>query len=255
MNRPQNELLNGLRDWYNTVPPITRTLFMATLGLSVLGGLRLVNPYFLVLVWPDAITKFQVWRLFTSFFFHKLGFAFVMNLYFLYQYSQDLETQAFGNRTADYLFFVLFVMGLELIASYFLSLFLLGDALMLALVYVWSQHFRHKIVSFLFGFTFKAVYLPWVLVAYDILLGSGIPTGLIVGIVTGHTYWFLDSVYPAAGGPRLLRTPQLLYRFFPQVRGGYTMGGGVEAIPGRAAQQAAAATGGYSWGRGQRLGT
>ncbi|RUS17771.1 Der1-like family-domain-containing protein [Endogone sp. FLAS-F59071] len=254
MNRqpqPRNELL----DSFYSVPLITRTLVSATLVITVLGGLRLINPYHLVLVWPNVF-KLQVWRLFTSFFFFPLGFPFLMNLYFIYRYSVELENIVFGNRTADYLFFVLFVMSLELIASYFLYLTVLGEALTLSLVYLWSQHFRDRTVTFMFGIQFKAIYLPWVLVAYDFLLGAGIPKASLVGIVAAHTYWYLESVYPAAGGLRLLSTPQLLYRWFPQGgpgRGGFATDRGVQVNPGRAAAEQAAPR--YTWGRGQRLGS
>lgn len=62
-----------------------------------------MNPYLLVFDPMMIYYKFQIWRLITCvFFFGKLGFPFLINLYFLYSYSVRLETELFERRPADY---------------------------------------------------------------------------------------------------------------------------------------------------------
>ncbi|CAN0503235.1 unnamed protein product, partial [Phaeothamnion confervicola] len=54
-------------------------------------------------------------------------------------------------------------------------------------------------LSFLGLFPFTAPYLPWVLLAFSFLLQNPL-TMDIVGIVVGHTYFFLEFVYPEVRG-------------------------------------------------------
>ena len=52
------------------------------------------------------------------------------------------------------------------------------------------------------------MYFPWVLVGFTILTG-GSPIAELVGIAAGHAYYFLEYVYPEAGGRQFLATPQI----------------------------------------------
>ena len=58
------------------------------------------------------IITFQIWRPFTALFYYPLspqtGFHFLINLYFLYNYSLRLETGIFDGRPADYFFMLVF---------------------------------------------------------------------------------------------------------------------------------------------------
>merc|ERR1711944_211379 len=76
------------------------------------------------------------------------------------------------------------------------------------------------IVNFWFGSQFKAMYLPWVLFAFNVIIADGGVMELI-GILVGHLYFFLMFKYPQDfGGPSLLSTPQFLYNLFPNRHGG-----------------------------------
>ena len=44
--------------------------------------------------------------------------------------------------------------------------------LVISVLYVWCQVNRDTIVQFWFGTQFKAMYLPWALAAFNVLLGG-----------------------------------------------------------------------------------
>ena len=49
--------------------------------------------------------------------------------------------------------------------------------------------------------------LPWVFIGMDIIQGGSVIPGLI-GIVVGHTFHFLENIYPSThGGSKLFITP------------------------------------------------
>jgi Derlin-2/3 len=57
---------------------------------------------------------------------------------------------------------------------------------------------------------FQAPYLPWVLCGFSVLLG-GSTTVDIMGIIVGHTYYYLEDVFPNTnGGFRILKTPRFM---------------------------------------------
>lgn len=62
------------------------------------------------------------------------------------------------NRNGSFIqYFALYnvAIGLGQIASWFLTLPLLGEGLIAALVYLWAQNYSEMMVQFMFGFTFK----------------------------------------------------------------------------------------------------
>ncbi|KAG9287455.1 hypothetical protein G9A89_023827 [Geosiphon pyriformis] len=113
------------------------------------------------------------------------------------------------------------------------------------------------IVTFLFGLNFKAVYLPFVLLIYEYVAqpARGIPWAMVIGLISGHLYYFLEDLYPATGGSRFIKTPQWLYRYFPL----NTNPNGVRTSYGRVyippSPQVPTPMRGHNWGRGQQLGS
>lgn len=130
------------------------------------------------------------------------------------------------------------------------------DPMVLSVLYIWCQLNKDAIVSFWFGTRFKAMYLPWVLLGFNLVMsGGGIME--LFGILVGHLYYFLMFKYPQElGGPVLLQTPGFLRSWFPDQVGGVH---GFGVPPQRTAAAAGAPRaggmfGGHSWGRGHTLG-
>lgn len=81
--------------------------------------------------------------------------------------------------------------------------------MILSVLYVWCQLNKDVIVNFWFGTRFKAMYLPWVLLAFNFILSGAMFS--LVGIVVGHLYFFLKFKYPQElGGAEYLTTPGIL---------------------------------------------
>ncbi|KAL0073111.1 Der1-like family-domain-containing protein [Phycomyces blakesleeanus] len=154
---PQPSITNEAMQWYASVPPVTKALLTLSIVLTVAPALSLFNISYLILYW-HGVAKLQLWRLVTAFFVNRVNISFAMNIFFLYRYSNDLETQVFMGRTADYVYFHFIVGFIQLIAAYFLELFVLSDGLLLAVAYLWSQHNKETMMTFMFGLRFKVSY-------------------------------------------------------------------------------------------------
>lgn len=121
-----------------------------------------------------------------------------------------LEEEFFRNRTAD--FFYMFLVGGTLMSmlAYFVNLIFLGHAFTIMLVYIWSRRNPGIRMNFFGIITFQAPYLPWVLLALSILLGSSTVVD-IIGIIVGHFYYFFEDVFPnEPHGFRILETPRII---------------------------------------------
>ncbi|TNN02249.1 derlin-1 [Takifugu flavidus] len=244
--------MSDIQDWFRSIPIITRSWFSASVALPLIGILGLVD-FRNFLLFPDLVfNRFQIWRPLTATFFFPTGFQYLINLYFLYHYSTRLETGSFDGRPADYVFMLLFNWICIVISAMLINMRLLMIPMIMSVLYVWAQLNKDTIVTFWFGTQFKAHYLPWVILMFNFVIGGSFLNEL-TGNLVGHLYYFLMFKYPIDfGGQAFLSTPDILYRYFPNRRGGVA---GIGVPPTRRpAAQRPGGVGRHNWGQGYHLG-
>eukprot|EP01026_Neomeris_dumetosa_P022783 TRINITY_DN1963_c0_g1_i3.p1 TRINITY_DN1963_c0_g1~~TRINITY_DN1963_c0_g1_i3.p1 ORF type:complete len:272 (-),score=25.18 TRINITY_DN1963_c0_g1_i3:280-1095(-) len=209
-------MAQNIEEWYKQLPIITRCY--ATLSVVTTGAcaLEIVTPLQLYFNSRLIFQNFEVWRLLTNFlFFGNLGIDFIFHMYFLVRYSKALEEGSFRGKSADFLWMLLFGAFIMLSIAPFINVQFLGMSLTFMMVYVWGRRHQYVQLSFLGLFTFTAPYLPWVLMAFSLLLGGSVVQDM-VGLVAGHIYYFLEDIYPRMSGRRLLKTPGIVKALFPR---------------------------------------
>lgn len=249
------EMSNDIADWFRRIPQITKYWFSGSIALPLIGKLGLVSMYAMFLDYNALVHRFQIWRPITSLLYYPLtpntGFQYLLNLYFLYNYSTRLESGVFDGRPADYLFLLIFNWICLIIIGLLTSMPLLMNPMILSVLYIWCQFNKDQIVQFWFGTQFKAMYLPWVLLAFNMIIAGGGWSELI-GILVGHVYFFVMFKYPQDfGGRQILSTPSILYRYFPNRQGGVA---GFGMPPSSTRQQRPNEPQRHNWGRGFQLG-
>jgi hypothetical protein len=94
------------------------------------------------------------------------------------------------------------------------------------MVYLWARdpENHHIRMSFFGVLQFNAPYLPWVLLIFSLVLGNPVEMD-VLGIIVGHTYYFLDFIYPQVAEIRgwslkkIIVTPPILkYIFSPPLQ-------------------------------------
>lgn len=242
---------NTPEQWYKNLPLLTRIGLTIIFVVTVLVQLQILNPALLYLNWPLIINKLQVWRLFTSvLFFGGFSFQFLFQLYFFTSFSSKLETNEIFAQPGDYLFFlflqILLLDVISLVLAWPAGFPMLGPSLVFAILYYWSRREPYAALNF-FSFTIKGYQFPFALVFFQLLIGGNIWADLL-GLASGHLYYFLKEVVPAEYGYTLIKTPQFLVTFMTKATAGSATGGaqtgGARAPPA-----------GPNWGgAGQRLG-
>ena len=190
--------MSSPEEWYRSLPAVTRGYMTAALGTTVGVQLQLLPPTLLFLDFSAIFGGLELWRLLTNFiFFGPFGFPFVMSMFFLVRYTKELEVRRFEGRTGDFVW-AMFLMGMiQAAAAYMLGgIPFLSQAMLSALVYVWSREYADTVLSVFGLFNVQGFYWPWVLVALRVLMG-GSPIDDLIGIFSGHVYYFLEDVQVA----------------------------------------------------------
>ncbi|KAI3524672.1 hypothetical protein L1887_03335 [Cichorium endivia] len=198
--------------FYNSLPPISKAYATLCLGATTLATLKLLPIYYIALIYEEVFYRLQVWRLLTNFIFlGPFSINFGIRLLMILRYGVQLENGPFNRRTADFLWMMIFgssvLLGLAAI-PWFESYFM-GVSLVFMLLYVWSREFPNANISIYGLVQLKAFYLPWAMLALDVIFGSPIAPDLC-GILAGHLYYFLTVLHPLASGKNILQTPMWL---------------------------------------------
>mmetsp|Transcript_47025 Transcript_47025/g.57770 ORF Transcript_47025/g.57770 Transcript_47025/m.57770 type:complete len:240 (+) Transcript_47025:75-794(+) len=235
---------NTPEQWYKNLPLLTRIALTTFFGVTVFVQLGFLDPMLIALNWPMVINKLQVWRLLTPVaFFGTFSFQFLFQMYFFSSFSSKLEQNEAFAAPGDYLFFLL----LQIVLLDVISLALawpsgypfLGPSLVFAILYYWSRREPYAKLSF-FSFSIQGYQFPFALLFFQLLIGGNIWMDLL-GLASGHIYYFLHEVVPQEYGYTLIKTPAALTNFMARQTG--------RGVPQAAQQQQT-----RFQGRGQTLG-
>lgn len=159
------DMLSDLKAFVASIPQVTRYLTIATLVFSLGSKVGLCSVYQLALLTEPIYSNFQVWRLITAH-LYSAGQGLIWHLYLLYSNSRELEQGHFSGKRADYVLTIIILIFCIDMAGLYLQFPILSEAFGMGITYIYSQIRAHQPVSFMFGLQFKAMYLPYVLLAW-----------------------------------------------------------------------------------------
>jgi len=196
--------------WYMDIPPVSRVYFTSAFLTTAFCAIEVINPYYLYYS-TDLILEGQLWRLFSPFlFFGLFSVDFIFNMYFLVRHCRQLEEGDFRGKPSQFVLMILFGIGMTCMLTPFLqSHNFLGSALTFMMTYVWGRRNEDVRMSMFGVISFTAPYLPWVMLAFGFLVGNAIDMSL-VGIMVGHTYYFLQYVFPVVAEMRGWKRTKIL---------------------------------------------
>ena len=200
---------------FNESPKITKILIISSFSISILVWTNLISAYDIYLNYSLIIKRFQIWRIFTSFFyFGEFNLSLVFNMYIFFRDSKILEKKIFHGNCADYLYFIIYCMVFLLIIGIFAKPIFLSSSLNFAVMYYWGRKCKTNDVLFMGVFTFRAPYLSIFYLLISFLLGYDY-ANLIYGIIVGHVYFFIKEILPrikSLNGLKLLETPNAIVK-------------------------------------------
>ncbi|KAG6866177.1 hypothetical protein C0991_007727 [Blastosporella zonata] len=174
------------------IPPVTRFLCGSSLAVTVPLLMNMVSGYKLIYTFNLAIKQLQLWRLYTSFFIGGSGINYLFDLIMLYRNADQLESGPYSRRSADLAYQLLFACGSIIVATVPLKGMIFFHPLLVCLIYLSSSLAPLGAQTSLMGLvTFPVKYLPYSVIAMDLLMGGpGHAAQAIAGAVVGHFWWW-----------------------------------------------------------------
>lgn len=220
-------------EYYNSLPPVVKTYATITFVMAAACEFPYYDHKIMALFYGDVFKKFQIWRLLTNFLFIGFfSFSFAFRLLIILRYGVSLERGPFDKRTADYVW-MFFFGAFSLLAVAAIPFFwfpFMGSSLVFMIVYVWSRELPNARINIYGLVELKGFYLPWVMVAIDLVIGNPLMSSLL-GIGVGHLYYFLTVLHPLAGGSNFCKTPLWVHKLVAYWGKGYQMNSPVRRDP------------------------
>lgn len=199
---------------YKSILPLTRA-YITMVGLVTMVGMVLGEELTQGLLALDPVRVMyglELWRPFTAAcFLGPPSIGWLMSGYYLFEYGSSLE-RAYG--TAQHLVFLLGQIGLLSVFSILFGQPFFANSVITAMLHVLSRSMPNQKVKWLV-FTVPYWALPYGLMATDVLQAGSAAAALphVLGILSGHIYFFHKFVWPKIGGEDWLAAPDFLVRW------------------------------------------
>lgn len=197
----------GPKEFWLSIPPITRTLFTLAIVMTIVGRLNLVSPWNFIYVWNWTFKKAQVWRPLTScLILSSRAMPALMELYSIYDRSSQLERGHFGpglsNRrgpmvTVDYAYYLCFCILTIITATTILYgsdyPVVLTSGLISCITYTWSIDNANVQIMFYGLIPVWGKYFPLIQLFISFVFNEGDFVISLIGFTTGYLYTCLDT--------------------------------------------------------------
>lgn len=211
-DEPEKSAVSDTLKKYKAILPLTR-VYITMVGVVTLLGLVLGDELTQGLLALDpirTISGLELWRPITAAcFLGPPSIGWLMNAYYLFEYGSSLE-RAFG--TAQHLLFLFLQVVFLSVCSAFFGQPFFAQSVITSMLHVLSRSMPNQKVKWLI-FTVPYWTLPYGLMATDVLQAQGNAAAAlphILGILSGHLYFFHKNVWPKIGGEDWLVPPQFL---------------------------------------------
>jgi len=197
-----NPLLRGLRSAvlpFVQAPPITRSWVSASFVMALLTSTKMIDPKSICFSEPDVLQKGEWWRLLVNFFF--MGDAlksifFWVQLYHFWECCKMLELVKYRWEPADFIkLIVCNAAMLLLLKQFFPATIFLGGPMVMAFMYMYSREYDQQVMNILGFFSIRCGWLPVGQMLQDLLQAGDISPNLL-GLMSGHTYYYFAEVRP-----------------------------------------------------------
>jgi len=196
---------------YTDTPLLTRIFITAILGSTILGYIlgEENTQAFLALDPIRTIKGFEIWRPFTSAsYLGPISMTWIISLYNLYTYGTRIETHY--NRSNFLVFLVTQIVMLSFLSMLIGSPFF-ASAMIAAMLFVFSRIDPDGQTNWLVT-RVPNWSLPYLMMVSDSAQAQSLSAAVphIIGILSGHFFYFHREIWPKVGGEAWLEAPDVV---------------------------------------------
>jgi hypothetical protein len=196
----------------NDIPPFTKYLGGALLLSGLLVSASIVEPRYLVFIPASVFREGELWRIFTApFYLGKLDMGLLMHAIFPLMLIRRFETRIYQNRLSVLVFMFILVAVFVLLLSGLLGNYMTGHSMLLAFEWIYGKLYSGEMAAFMMFIPLRLQWLPFADMVMSVLQKGSIGQA-IVGMIAGHTVFFLMYILPAEIGRPVVKTPRILSR-------------------------------------------
>ena len=178
--------------------PVTLIMVTVTIVISVLIHVDAIDLFDIYFNRYKIAHNFEFWRLFTSIFYFGSPLRTFFEIISMVQSSTIVELSAFPNRPVDYLIFLFFGIGTLWICACIWPLLLLGEGLIMYLMYYSSKREPDRRVALvMLPIPMPSVYIPLIVLAFTLAGAYDNKNEIITigaGFLSAQLYFFLKDV-------------------------------------------------------------
>jgi len=197
---------------FKAILPLTR-IYITSVGIFTLIGAILGEENAQAVLALDPIRTvngLELWRIFSAAsYLGKASVGWLMSAYYLYEYGSNLE-RVYG--TAQHFVFLIVQISMLTVLSMLLGMPFFGSSVITSMLHVMSRSMPRQTVKWLI-FTVPYWSLPYGLMLSDVLQqGAMASLPHVLGMLTGHFYYYHKFIWPKMGGEDWLEAPDWLKR-------------------------------------------
>lgn len=202
--RRPNPLLEGVRravmpplKLFSEAPPITRSWVSLSVLMALLSSSKVLDLRSVCFSERAVMQHGEWWRLLVNFFY--MGDAvksvfFWFQLHHFWECLKVLELVKYRWEPGDFIkMIVCNACFLLLLKQFFPAMIFLGSPMVMAFVYMYSREYEVQVMNLLGFFQIRCGWLPFAQMLQDLLQAGDIGPNLL-GLVSGHTYFYLMEV-------------------------------------------------------------
>ena len=182
---------------FREAPPITRSWVSASVFLSILVNLRIVDARSICFSEREVLYRGEWWRLLTNFFYmgdQVVSIFFWMQIYHFWECLRVLELVKYHWEPSRFVKMIICSGAIMTVLKQFApNLIFLGSPLVMVFMYLYSREYMDQIVNFWGFFQIRCGWLPFVQMIQDLIQAGDILRN-ILGLFAGHLYFYLTEV-------------------------------------------------------------
>jgi hypothetical protein len=167
---------------------------------------------------PKRVLGREIWRLVPAVYFvGRVDLAFFVHIFPCLFIVMSFERRFYSQRLSAMVFIFLLIVSIVFVLSGILGSFATAHSILDAFAWLAARHSGDRRFHLPFVIRLPIRWIPFLILLWSVLEHESLVPGMI-GVIAGHTVFFMLYIWPVKTGRPVLRTPVILTMLFDRRR-------------------------------------